>query len=761
MSSNTTTISDEDGDYEDWIELYNGTDTVVNLFGFYLSNNISSLNKWQFPEIIIEPNEFLIIFASKKDRIEGEYLHTNFNISIFGEPILLSDNNNLIIDYFAPVELTTDNSYGRRVDGESDLVYFMGSTPGTTNNNQPIYIEYTEELFFSNPQGFYTESFNLEISCSDNDAEIYYTFNGSDPDTDDYLLEELISIVNRQQFDNTISTIRTNPESSPSSFRWKEPDEKIFKGTTIKARGFVDGEPITPIYTQTYIVHPEIFAKYNLPIISITTDSLNLFDYETGIYVPGIIHDNNPCWEWAWGTGNYHQSGFEWEKPANFTFFEKDGSVAFQQDVGIRIHGGGSRALPQKSLRIYARNYYGKSTIDYQFFPEKDVFSYNRILLRNSGQDFLTTFLTDAVTHKLVEEFDIETQSYRPTIVFINGEFWGIHNIRDRIDKYYFQYCCGANPEYIDYLDFGGAIVEGCNEDYNNIIDFIRENDLSIQSNYEFVETQIDIDNYIDYVIFKQFIAVYDWPGNNVEFWRKSDIESKWRWVFFDNDGALVNYSFDAIAHSTVEGGNSWPNPDWSTFLLRNLYKNETFVNKYLERFEYHFFETFTYENVNNHLSVILDKIEPVIDEHIRRWNYPSDYNTWDYNVSRILTFMENRPCYMLYHLINHFDIDGKDYAYGICDTLNYVEEVNLSIVHSLYPNPATEEITIQFEQYVFVMNLSVFDITGRLIYKQEFDSSRKKNNIKLNCSTFDSGQYHIVVNTVSNIFTERFIKIE
>ncbi len=522
MASNATTITDEDGDYEDWIELFNGGTTAVNLQGFMISDQPSNPGRWTFPSVVIEPGEFLLIFASGKDRQNGPYLHTNFSISASGEYILLSNPQYTVVDYFPPVSLHADNAYGRLTDGADSLVFFEGSTPGYSNDGQPLFVEYADALMFSHEQGFYVQSFSLTAENTHPGGIIRFTTDGSEPHSGSTPFPDSLLVVNREDDENYFSSIRTNPETTPEFYRWHAPDGNVFKGTVIKARSFVNDTAVSPTYTRTFWVHPEMYQRYNqLPVISIVTDSLSLFDYETGIYVPGLHHDLNPGWGWVWGTGNYHQRGEEWERPANIAFFENDGSLAFQQNVGIRIHGGGSRALPQKSLRVYARNVYGKNTIDYAFFPETGVDSYRRILLRNSGQDFYTTMLTDALTHRLVEHLDLETQTVRPAVVFINGEFWGIHHIRDRIDKYYFEYCCGAHPDAIDYLENAGSVIEGSNQAYSELKSFIAENDLAEEQNYLQVAEQIDVENYIDYTIAKHFIATFDWPGNNKEFWRK------------------------------------------------------------------------------------------------------------------------------------------------------------------------------------------------------------------------------------------------
>ncbi|MFU8842582.1 MAG: CotH kinase family protein [Bacteroidales bacterium] len=762
MSSNATAIPDEDGDFEDWIELYNGTDSPVNLFGFCLTDDPDLLNKWAFPDIELPSDAFLLIFASGKDRLTGPFLHTNFSIKMDGETILLSDSAGQIIDQFDPVGLMTDNSYGRKPDGTFNLVFFEGSTPGYSNNQQSLLDELPDNLSFSHPQGFYTGPFVLIIDNLQIDAEIRYTLNGSDPTMESLLYQDSLLIDDRAADSNCISMIPTNPETAPDAYRWRPPEGNVFKGTVITVRSFIDGQPASQIYRQSYFVDPEIHSKYKLPVISIITDSLNLFDYETGIYIPGLHHDLNPSWEWYYGTGNYHERGEAWEREANFTFFEPDGEPAFQQNVGIRIHGAGSRALSEKSLRIYARNRYGKNTIEYRFFPEKEVDVFRRIILRNSGQDFLTTMLTDALSHKVVEHLDLETISVRPSVVFINGEFWGIHNIRDRNDKYFLEYCCDADPEQIDYLEGGGSIVEGSNQDYSAMMQYIQNNDMSLDEHYQVVENQIDVGNYIDYIITKQYLGVYDWPGNNIEFWRHQVPGSRWRWILFDNDIGFTYWDFNSIQHATLEGGLEWPNPDWSTKLLRNLLKNETFRQKYLDRFVFHLLNTFNEERINLVLDSLLIHYEPVMEEHINRWQFPAKYTFWEYYINRIRMFAEKRPCIIVQHLIEHFEITDTTFAYGIC-TSNVIGEdpsPHSNAGLKVYPNPSSRLVNVEIQRKDDdpLLKISILDLYGRVIRDFLITPQPGKKTFEFQVTGITPGSYILLLLTEINIYTHKLI---
>jgi hypothetical protein len=521
--------------------------------------------------------------------------------------------------------------------------------------------EVKSQLGFSHPQGFYTQGFNLVISNIPSNAVVHYTIDGKLPGLRSPVYTDSIPISYKQNAPNTISGIPTNPLDTPFPwYIWKPPTNNVNKATILRVRLFYSNQPSDENYTITYFVDSTINQRYNnLPVISLVTDSLSLFGYETGIYIPGLQYELDGSWDW-WGGGNqnYTMKGDLWERPANITFFEGNGQVAFQQDIGIRIHGGGTRVYPQKSLRLYARAEYGKSKINYRFFPEKDVNEFKRIVLSNNGQDFLNGTMNDIVAVTLVRQQDIDIQDFRPAIVLINGEYWGIHNIRDRIDKYYFEYTHGIDPDEFDLLGGIGYVEEGDSTEYFELLDFINTHDLINDTSYNYVAGQIDIPSYIDYNIFKQYLAVTDWPGNNVSFWRTHSLGSKWRWILYDNNDAMLFTDLNSIELSMAAGGTQWPNPDWSTFLFRNLMRNKNFKIQYLERFEYHLQTTFLPDRVIHYIDSISDLYDLVLEEHIQRWSYPQSLDYRNYVITQMKNFALNRPAVVRLELDNLLDVN-------------------------------------------------------------------------------------------------------
>lgn len=808
MSSNATTIADEDGDYEDWIELYNGTDSVINLTGYTLSDNLANPDKWIFPNITIGPNEYLLIFASGKNRTTGDFLHTNFSISKDGENIILSNNQGIIVDYFGAIYIPTDKSYGRKFDGSVDLVYFHQPSPGAANQGE-TFSTLLSPVIFSKHGGFYAEDFFLSLSHPDPETVIIYTLDGSEPDINNldgstYIYKNTYPYSPEDSFGDFLessykSNIYLNPieitnrTDSPDKLsqisstvrnQYYFPESPIFKGITVRAVAMKDNAYSDLIQTNSYFITPKGRDKYPLPVISFSLQENYLFDYYDGIYTAGVDTDlwreQNPNEEMNWWNfpANYRRRGVDYEYPANFEFFpEESANSAINQIVGCRIHGGANRAQPMKSLRLYARSRYGNSHLEHKIFPSLNDTFFKRLILRNSGNDYGLTYIRDAVMQSLISHLNFDTQAYQPSIVFINGEFWGIHNIRERYDKHYLNRVYGVNEDEIDLLELNAWVKEGDAFHYYYMIDFILTNDISNNANYQHLSGLMDIDNFINYQISQIYINNTDWPGGNIDYWRKRTSEfmpdaplghdGRWRWLLFDTDygfgyhGGNDAYKFNTLEFATTPDGSGWPNPPWSTLLLRTLLENEQFKTKFIEKFEYHIINTFDTQRVLNTIDSIADKIEPLIDCHSHRWHKNNlTYDKWQGYIDVMRNFAENRPCYMIYHLVHFFEISDDTFCAGICDTISfYTPEIEDTFTFSLYPNPTNGIINIEFEDSTFIQDISIYDMTGRLVKSVNINDYIIPK-ITVNCANFGTGNYIARVTSSKSVKYKKFVVV-
>ena len=811
MSSNSATIADEYGGYEDWIELYNASVDSINIQGFYLSDNAAVPLKWQFPEFWIPPNEYRIVFASGRDVIGAEYLHTNFKISKEGEPLLFSSSSGTVITYVPPHYIPTDVSFGRLLDTPEEWVYFSSPTPGSENSGS-IYSKILAPVTFSQSGGFYDSPFYLELSHSEADVTILYTLDGSEPSFESiggrtyvykntysfkpedtqgellidtlysYIYENPIFLYNRS-FDADKLTQKSSTVHSVSY----SPLSPVFKANVVRAIAVKDQELWSEIASHTFFISPQAQKRYTIPVLSLSVSEDYLFDYYNGIYTAGIDADiwreQNPdkTFEWVF-PGNYHRRGGDFEYPIHFEMFVpgKEFSVLNQQ-IGLRIHGGATRAYPMKSLRLYARSQYGTASIDYPLFTNNTVTSFKRLILRNSGNDFTTnmweprfsskTMFRDGMIQTLVKSVFPGTQDYQPSIVFINGEFWGIHNMRERYDRYYLESHFGVDPENVDIVDFLFTPSEGSADHFIYTYTYIETHPLHIQSHYDKVKELIDIDNFIDYYCIQIFSRNTDWPGNNNTAWRlQTDSyipdapfghDGRWRWLLYDTDFGFGLWEHDkAYLHNTLkfalaENGPSWPNPPSATLLLRSLLENDEFRQKFINRFDYHITQTFYPPRVIGIIDSLASLIEPYIPEHSHRWcRGELTLSQWKANVQIMRDFAQKRPCVMRNILIEYFDIDDPHFADGVCEQLKEHEFV-------LFPMPVKNNVTIQYNlnsDSDAILKVEIFDILGRKKQEVTEPNNRRMGHFLIELDNFASGVYVLVIHTKSYKYYKQFI---
>lgn len=628
----------------DWIELFNPTDSVILLSNFYLSDDAENPQKWQLPNILLQPLAFQLLYASG----ENTATHCNFKIDSDGETIYLSSAEE-VVDSFPAVALDEDLSFGRFPDGNAASFFLNNPSPGTANTQNE---EEEVALLFSNTSGFYQNDVSLGLSASKSDVQIYFTRDGSIPNTQ----SELYS-------DTLVLTSNSSPVSNayiPTSDRWMPPQQTPFKAHVIRAIAYQNGEAISQLYTHTFFAHSNMENKYSFPIVSIVTDSKHLFCDSSGIYVEGLQR-------------NFSQRGREWERAALFQFFEQGtNTLEVQQDIGIRTHGNKGRVMAQKSLLLYARNAYGKKRFKHPFFKDKENGSFKRLILRSaSSNDWKNTLFKNELAQELAKNLNLEHPASTPVIAFINGEYWGIHHLSERMDEHFLEDYFQIDKDSVDYLSANANIEEGSNADYLALIDYINTHSLEENAHYQYVAEQIDIANIIDYYIIQLFLSNTDWPYNNIKFW-KAQKKGKWRWLFYDCDECMSYEYYDATGNFVNATQYHQDFPEWSTFLLHHLLQNDSFNTQFRNRFESLLntdFSTPRFFALADSLSTLY---RPEVSEHALRWSTPNDLMDWEESVKGLYSFGSIRPSQMRLLLQEYF---GNPFV--------------------IYPNPAQNEVYI------------------------------------------------------------------
>ncbi|MEX2563491.1 MAG: CotH kinase family protein [Nitriliruptoraceae bacterium] len=687
VASNGSVGQDEDGDRSDWIELHNPSGEPVELAGHYLSDDDDEPDRWRLPDVTIDAGGYLLVWASGKDRDDpaGE-LHTDFSLDQNGEPLLLvAPDGETVIDRLEPVFLPRNIARGRDPTDGDRICYFVVPTPGEANVDECF-----DDLTLGAPRlsttsGFYEQPFGLEIEVDDPNATIIYTLDGSYPDLDHnpdrtLIYDGPLRIVDRTPEPERLSRIEvTIPEGLGAFSTVPLPpfEASIDKSTVVRARSPYGAETVA-----TYFVGPDM-VRADLPVVSLVLDEEYLFDDEIGIYVPGNVFaeflesdDYDPEMVVSQMPTNYNQRGRDWERPPMgqhhravvFEHCAPGGVCDYQRNVGLRIHGGATRAFHQKSLRLYARNDYGDRVFAYPFFSDRAPVGHRRLLMRNSGNDQGRTMIIDGYLQALMTHFRADTQAFQPVVVFINGEYWGIHNFRERYDQHYLELYYGADPDSVVMFE-GGLAADTAGRE---LLEFVASSDPTSESTLARIEREMDLDSWIDFLVAHMFAGNPDWPGRNERMWRQPDgpdrvgegfLDGRWRWQIVDLDQmggrlGLYDETYDVLsdrfaptADIDFEGGS----PALFTWLM----DNDEVRQRFIVRFADHLNTSFDPDRASRVLTETVEAIEDEMPRHEARYPLFDDID-WRDQLEQLDTFMQLRPDAVRGHIATRFGLAGQ-----------------------------------------------------------------------------------------------------
>ncbi|MCP5064174.1 MAG: T9SS type A sorting domain-containing protein [Ignavibacteriae bacterium] len=624
MASNATILPNHNT--SDWIELYNDGDSDVNLNGYYLTDNLSDTTKWQFTKsTIIKTKGFIILYANGNDEIfEGNFfsLNLNFKLNKDREEIGLYNPQKVLIDSILYDSQITDVSFGRKPNGENNWYYFGESTPGSSNiTAETNSTNIAEDVEFSLASGVYENRQQLLLSANSPNAVITYTTDGSTP--------------------SSTSIVYNSPLQISST-------------TIIRARTFEVNKLPGKVFTKSFFIK----TPHSLPIVSINT-------------TPDLFFAN--------GTGIYNNQIVGKEVPINFELLETDNSTSINSFADAKITGQASFVYPQKSLTISAKNKYGNAVFKNKVFQSRELDEYSSLYLRNSGtQDIRHTMFRDALQHSIViNQMDIDVQAYRPVVTYINGEYWGIYNLREKLNEDYLATHHNVDPKNIDYLEYDfepePVVIEGNSDEFNLFYDYIRTHNINDDEVYNYVKSQIDINEIMNYLITEIYCDNVNWPYTNIRWWREKKANAKWRFILLDLD-----YGFGAPSFSSRVGNNTFEflftQPEefeFSTLLFRKLLQNFKFREEFVQRFAMHLNTTFHRTRVEGIVDSIKGLINSEMPRHIDRWDdnpetiygYPPipDMVTWNNDVEIMLNFARLRPGIVWGHLDNFFLLNGTE----------------------------------------------------------------------------------------------------
>lgn len=624
VGQNNAGLLDSYGDYSDWVEILNTTKFPLNLSGCTFTDDEDYPARFVFDDVVIAPGARLVIFCSGEESKDGE-MHAPFKISGSGETLYLYDKNGNLLDKVVMPETFANAAYARTADGGSEFG-FRTPTPGTSNNSAsvmtPPVVVTVATPTFSLPGGFYNSEFDLTISAPAG-LKIYYTLDSSTPTTASVPYSGAIRVTNLS-------------------------DDKKDRAFVIRAIAVdADGNVSAPVSATYFVGYGNVSDYQNLVIVSIVTDPSGLYDETYGIFT------------------NYNNRGREWEREAFMEFYSVEGipSSVFTQNVGIRVHGGASRAQAQKSVRVYAREEYSGSDL----FPTAiigGVDAFSVFVLRNGGNDSATK-MHDVYLQSLVTDRSFATQGYRTAAMFLNGTFNGIYNIQEYYNEEYITNHYGIDDKnlYIvkkGKVDAGGSAAQKA---YDELRSFVRSaNFVDNDEDYEKLCEMIDIQSYIDYMCTEIYISNVDWPGNNNQLWRSATVtdkpyeDGKWRWMLYDTEfssGSDNRTKADSDAFARAK----------SEILFQYVIKNATFRQRFVNTMMDLINKNFHPDRAIAVLDAMIKEFSPAMVTHYRRYVGSTGYTAETYaNGGRLITlrtFMTDRPAYVIAQIPTYFEDCG------------------------------------------------------------------------------------------------------
>ncbi|MCF7940344.1 MAG: CotH kinase family protein [Spirochaetia bacterium] len=652
---NTTELQADDGTFPQWIELRNVTEEDLQLEGWRIvvTDRDGTVTRFlPFPSLTMEAGSIrLLAFVPQASRLPVSAIRFTEALPVTTAAVELVDAQQVTVDRFLIEETEVsswedppprDISYAREADHGRLIRRSTSPSPGMDNElgiPTPV---------FTVSSGFY-DSLALEFSTEDlpADYEIRYTINdGYTRGEDIYDTRKLWKYPTQHE-----GQLYTGPVPLDAT-------------AVVKARVYTPTGACSRMIVRTYLID----ESTELPIWSLTADPADLWSAEYGIYTAAESTDEP----------NFTKKGF---RMVHTEFFDHDRqqSPSFSDTYLMRIFGNSSRYFLSKSLALYAKAPASQKRIPNRFFTGSaaHIDELYAVVLRTSGGDYERAMIRDGLMTGLATDHGLEKQDIRPSVVFLNGQYWGILNIREKVNEYFLEDHAGIDPDVVDLIEgsyFDEMVAsEGSMAAVTELYEYITSADASYDVLYDRFAEMVDIENFIDYIIFQTFINNTDWPWSNMKMWRPQTPEGKWRFIFYDTDAG-----FDTTEYFT----QSFPDPerfpkgradhdmlhylatdlrsDVISRLFKSLIRNrrfyDQFITRYTELLDTHLTPAYLTAEVSRHAAVIAQEIP----RHAQRWSILDTYKdnqyyfsqeAWEQELSVLYEFARERTAHVREHL--------------------------------------------------------------------------------------------------------------
>ena len=720
MTNNISYKVSSDNKFYSLIEIHNNDEKDIELEGFYLTDKEDNIGKYQFPKITIKKNDYLIVYASGLNKVINNEVHTNFKLNNNDGVIVLSSPDKAIIDRVVIGNLEANTSQGL-YKGKWHTYY--KPSVGSINTEDYGSKEIKKDLIINEVSIYPKEAIEL-YNNSDNDVNLtgyslsdksgeQYTFKSGVikkkgysviyKNTFKFGINNTNEVINLTYNGQVIDTFNVNRLTGNISTGITDGKKVYYKAVTLgntNAKDTYKGFSETPkfnidggyiendkeiilstsdgsdiYYTINGSFPNKNSIKYDKPIKITKTTVIKAISYKDDFIESDIVSrtfnvgrhhsiayvsissDYNSLFGGNGLITNYNSNA---EKKVSVEFYEQEGTLGTSFIADAKLSGMDSRKEPQKSISVYLRKRYGQSFVNYPFFNDMPYHIYSSILFRNAGEDPKNVRIMDAALTRILKgEMDIDMQEYRPVAMYLNGSYYGIYNLREKLNGDYVESKFGIDNDDIDLIKYNTP-TKGNSSDYNKLISYLDSHNPAEKSVYEYLKTQIDIEELINYWIVESFYGNTDL--GNIRYWKSDD--GKWRFMLYDLDWSLWNMGLDMgypIKNVRVPAATYLSS---SVKIVRKLYQNSEFKDLYLKSVAKYLKTTFKPDRMNKIIDELAKEIEEEMPYHINKWgsSYGLSMSSWKNNLKSFKNNLNTRYNRVVNNIRSYFNLSNNDY---------------------------------------------------------------------------------------------------
>ena len=578
---------------EDWIELKNVSDEAVNLYGYRLSDDIRELDKFVFPDVSIAPGGYLVLNAgAQASQVPGK-LNTGFKMGSSGSTVYLTDSEGYPVDIFETGAQRANVSSGQRYENNKTVREFYTSPTRGKQNSAGKSGYATNVVITSDTTNITAESHTVTLSSMLPGGKIYYTLDGSTP------------------------TVKSKLYSEPFT---------VTESCVVKAINVQEGLVDSAVATRTFLCDGK---EHTLAILCISSDPAGLFSEASGIFATG----NRPLGEYPYFNANYWR---DWQRNCTFEFFE-NGEQRIAFDASMKMYGQYTRARESKSFSVNLKDACGPKSVYYPFFGENGVKEFSNFVIRSAGQDQSQTMIHDAfIARSVIHAMDIDVQDERPVALYINGQYMGLYFIREKINEKFIENRSGIKEDNLDAIRANDMAETGDTVRLKELISYIRTHDMSTPEALEYIEMNVDLEEWMNYWIVETYFGNVD--SGNIRRYAAKDNSVRWRWVLYDMDMALEKYEWknDLFSHILNPVGHGTEDMFY-TYLTYNLLavnpvSRDRFLKKYAEMMK-------NVLNPERLVPICRDYVEEIRSEMVYHCEIKKEINyaQWDRDTSNLV----------------------------------------------------------------------------------------------------------------------------